>query len=243
MTSRGPRNRSDEFLATIEDETDRLATLVGNLLDMSRLASRSRADGLPPDRTRRGSAQGGRDGHAAVAGGRCGHPRIVATREGGRQPARERALANLIDNAIVHSPPGKVVRVDAGRARQPRHSADNRSGAGDQGEGPGQGLRAVPAGRRRRPRTGGRDWVWLLRRDSSRRWADGWSSQTLPVAGLTAVVSLGGRQMTSVLVVDDETQILKTLRTNLKARGYRGSHRGRRRDRLCRWRHGNIRMS
>ena len=36
--------------------------------------------------------------------------------------------------------------------------------------------------------------------------------------------------MTSVLVVDDETQILKTLRTNLSARGYQVLTAGRRRD-------------
>lgn len=103
----------DEFLATIEEETDRLTTLVGNLLDMSRLQAGAVQTVFRPI------------GLDEVV------PKAVATVRGGGRgidieipeslplvkadaSLLERALANLIDNAILHSPPGKVVRVDAG---------------------------------------------------------------------------------------------------------------------------------
>lgn len=107
------QDQIDEFLATIEDENDRLTTLVGNLLDMSRLQAGAVQTVFRPI------------GLEEVV------PRAVATVTGGGRGVDvdipeslalvnadasllERALANLIDNAIVHSPPGKVVRVDAG---------------------------------------------------------------------------------------------------------------------------------
>ena len=41
-----------------------------------------------------------------------------------------------------------------------------------------------------------------------------------PGGGLTMVMSFAEAAMTRVLVVDDEPQILRGLRTNLRARGY-----------------------
>jgi two-component system sensor histidine kinase KdpD len=102
-----------EFLATIDEESDRLNTLVGNLLDMSRLQTGAlqlvlrevgleevvpRAiDGLP-DRPVR-----------VVLDLPETLPRVEAD-----APLLERAVANVVDNARAWSPAGQVVRVEAG---------------------------------------------------------------------------------------------------------------------------------
>jgi two-component system, OmpR family, sensor histidine kinase KdpD len=72
-----------EFLETIDEETDRLNALVGNLLDMSRLQA------------------GALDIHAVPVG--------LDDRG-----LLERALANVISNAVRFSPPGSPPRVTAG---------------------------------------------------------------------------------------------------------------------------------
>ena len=103
-----------EFLETIDEETDRLNSLVGNLLDMSRLQTGAmqlvmrdvgleeivpRAlDGLP-DRPVPGGARPSRD---AAAGQ-------------GRRPLLERAVANIVDNARAWSPDGSVRAGRGGR--------------------------------------------------------------------------------------------------------------------------------
>jgi len=103
----------DEFLRTIEDETDRLAALVGNLLDMSRIQAgavmpASRPVGLEEVVP------------AAVAGlGPRAQIVVVAVPESlppvDADPALlERVVANLVDNAVAHSPPDAPVRVEAG---------------------------------------------------------------------------------------------------------------------------------
>jgi two-component system sensor histidine kinase KdpD len=103
----------DEFHATIEQETDRLGALVTNLLDMSRL----RAGALSVD-TRPTVLEEVVPAAVASLGGRAHRvtidvpetlPPVLA------DPALlERALANLIDNAIAASPPDRQVRVEAG---------------------------------------------------------------------------------------------------------------------------------
>ncbi|MCU1380623.1 MAG: kdpD3, partial [Acidimicrobiales bacterium] len=101
-----------EFLAMIDEETDRLDDLVGNLLDLSRLQTNTLQilerlvgfDEVVP---------------AAVAslGGRAASvdldvpetlPRVRVD-----PGLLERALANLVSNAVAWSPPGARVRVDA----------------------------------------------------------------------------------------------------------------------------------
>ena len=103
-----------EFLRTIEDETDRLTALVGNLLDMSRIqagavAPRTRSVGLEEVVP------------AALAGlGERAHKVEVDVPES-LPPVRadpallERVVANLVDNAVAHAPEASPVRVEAGQ--------------------------------------------------------------------------------------------------------------------------------
>jgi two-component system sensor histidine kinase KdpD len=102
-----------EFLRTIEDETDRLTTLVGNLLDMSRIqagavAPRTRPVGLEEVVP------------AALAGLGERADKVEADVPESLPPVRadpallERVVANLVDNAVAHSPDATPVRVEAG---------------------------------------------------------------------------------------------------------------------------------
>jgi two-component system, OmpR family, sensor histidine kinase KdpD len=102
-----------EFVETIDEETDRLNGLVGNLLDMSRLQTGS----LEISATPVGVEQvlpaalrslGVQDDSVDLDVPES-LPRIVAD-----PGLLERALANVIENAIRVSPPGKPARVTAG---------------------------------------------------------------------------------------------------------------------------------
>ena len=101
---------SSEFLATIEEETDRLNRLVGNLLDMSRL----NAEVVLP--TLRPSAL---EEIIPLAIGSVGNPKIKINLPEDLplvmvDPAMlERAIANLIDNAAKWSPKDNPPIVDA----------------------------------------------------------------------------------------------------------------------------------
>ncbi len=102
------------FCETINDETDRLNTLVGNLLDMSRLQTGVFHLDVRPV---------GLDEVVYAALASLSHdatrvnvdvpetlPRVIA------DPALlERAVANLVDNALSWSPPDVKLRVEAGR--------------------------------------------------------------------------------------------------------------------------------
>jgi two-component system sensor histidine kinase KdpD len=106
------------LLETIDAEADRLNTLVGNLLDMSRLQS----------------------GALAIAYQHVGLEEVVARALAGLGPPREnvevnvaetlpmvhadpalleRAVANLVENALRYTPEGGRVRIDAGFVRAP----------------------------------------------------------------------------------------------------------------------------
>jgi two-component system sensor histidine kinase KdpD len=102
-----------EFLRTIEDETDRLTALVGNLLDMSRIqagavAARTLPVGLEEVVP------------AALAGLGERADKVEVDVPESLPPVRadpalvERVVANLVDNAVAHSPEGSPVRVEAG---------------------------------------------------------------------------------------------------------------------------------
>jgi two-component system sensor histidine kinase KdpD len=103
----------DEFLRTIEDETDRLTALVVNLLDMSRIqagavAPALRAVGLEEVVPAAVAGLGPRASRVAVDVPET-LPPVTA------DPALlERVVANLVENAVAHSPDDAPVRVEAG---------------------------------------------------------------------------------------------------------------------------------
>jgi two-component system, OmpR family, sensor histidine kinase KdpD len=102
-----------EFLVTIDDETDRLTRLVGNLLDMSRI----QAGALHP--TLRATALEEVVPAALDSLGPLSArvellvpetlPPVQAD-----APLLERALANVVDNAVRYTPPAHTVLVEAG---------------------------------------------------------------------------------------------------------------------------------
>jgi len=108
-----PAEAREEFVDTIVEETDRLITLVANLLDMSRLQVGALQSSLQPV-----SVEEVVLGAIAGLGPRAsglelqldeGLPPVEA------DPALlERAVANVIENAIRWSPPDRPVRVEAG---------------------------------------------------------------------------------------------------------------------------------
>ena len=102
-----------EFLRTIEDETDRLTALVGNLLDMSRIQA-----GAVAPATRPVGLEEVVPAAIAVLGERATKVEVDVPES--LPPVRadptllESVLANLIDNALAHAPGGVPVRVEAG---------------------------------------------------------------------------------------------------------------------------------
>ena len=104
-----------EFLITIDEESDRLNSLVGNLLDMSRLQTGAlevslSAVGVDEVIPAALASIGARAADVEVDVDET-HPRVLAD-----PGLLERALANVIINALNHSPPNKTVRVAAGVA-------------------------------------------------------------------------------------------------------------------------------
>ena len=110
----------DEFQATIEEETDRLTDIVGNLLDMSRLqASALSVDVRPTGVEEIVLAAVGqpRPGRRAASRSTCPRrlPDVLAD-----AALLERALANLVGNAVRYAPAGVA---GAGRRGRRRASA------------------------------------------------------------------------------------------------------------------------
>jgi two-component system sensor histidine kinase KdpD len=107
------REARQEFLETIDEETDRLDALVGNLLDISRLqagALEIRAEPVGLDEVLPAALHslGVPDGAVQLELPE-GLPRVLADRG-----LLERAVANVIANAVRFSPPGSPARVLAG---------------------------------------------------------------------------------------------------------------------------------
>jgi two-component system, OmpR family, sensor histidine kinase KdpD len=102
-----------EFLETIDEEADRLDVLIGNLLDMSRLQS-----GALQIKTQAIGVDEALTGALDALGDRASLVELETSDELPRidvDPGLlERALANVLDNAVAHSPPGQPVRVVAG---------------------------------------------------------------------------------------------------------------------------------
>ena len=102
-----------ELLATIEESTDRLHTIVANLLDLSRLqtdAVRPILDEIGLDDVVSGTVATLPNGEAALL---CFAPDLppVSADAG----LLDRVVANLVENAIRHSPPGEKVRLTTSR--------------------------------------------------------------------------------------------------------------------------------
>lgn len=107
-----PADAIAEFLATIEEETDRLDDLVGNLLDLSRLQTNTlqildRWIGLEEVAPAAVASLGGRAALVDVDVPET-LPRVRVD-----PGLLERALANVVSNAVAWSPPSERVRVDA----------------------------------------------------------------------------------------------------------------------------------
>jgi two-component system sensor histidine kinase KdpD len=107
------RTRAKGFYTTIDIEVDRLTSLVSNLLDMSRL----RAGALPVmlretdvEEVLYGAVDSLSSAGSAVAIDLPARPPAVRADPG----LLERAVANVMANAQVASPPGLAVRVQAG---------------------------------------------------------------------------------------------------------------------------------
>jgi len=103
----------DEFQRTIEEETDRLSDLVANLLDMSRLQASALTVDLRPTDVEATVL-------AAVASlGAAGGPVEIDVPESlptvsADAALLERALANLVGNAVRHGSDGVAPRIAAG---------------------------------------------------------------------------------------------------------------------------------
>jgi two-component system sensor histidine kinase KdpD len=107
-----PADAVAEFLATIEEETDRLDGLVGNLLDLSRLQTNTlqildRWIGLEEVAPAAVASLGARADQVDVDVPET-LPRVHVD-----PGLLERALANVVSNAVAWSPPTQRVRVDA----------------------------------------------------------------------------------------------------------------------------------
>ena len=116
------REEVREFAGSIVRETDRLTALVDNLLDMSRITTRS---------LRVAPVEIGLDEIVLAAlaslGARAATDRVTVAVDEALPPMftdaalLERVVANLVDNALTWSPPGHAVRVEAAMVRDEVH--------------------------------------------------------------------------------------------------------------------------
>ncbi len=101
-----------EFLHTIDEETDRLNALIGNLLDMSRLQTGALEISATPiglEEVLPAALRNVPSGSAIELEVSESLPRVYAD-----PGLLERALANILENAARYSPAGKPARVTAG---------------------------------------------------------------------------------------------------------------------------------
>ena len=182
---RGPTTRRREFLETIDEETDRLNDLVGNLLDMSRLqtgvarARAPRASGSTRSCPRRSQSLGD-DG----AVGRRRRARDAARGARRRRAARARRSPTSSRTRWPASPPDRARARRAGRGRTGRVELR----IVDEGPGiPPDRARRASSSRSSGSATDARRpasvSVWRSRAGSSRRWTASSRSTTRPAAG------------------------------------------------------------
>ncbi len=213
-----------DLLATILAASDRLDHLVGNLLDLSRL----QAGAADPEQELIELEE-----LVAAALEELGADRVEVSLPD-ESPAVsvdphqiQRVLVNLLENALKYSPAGRACesagcgdRVGGvGTRDRPRAGHPRRRARAD--------LRALPAGRaggrsaRRRPRPRNRPWFHGgKRRPSLGRVALGPGGDLRPHLPCRPRAGHGLNGAPRVLVVDDEQQILRALRTSLRGAGY-----------------------
>ena len=214
-----------DLLATVLDEAHRLDRLVGNLLDLSRLQAGAARPELElaavDDLVIEALDELGADG-ARVEVTLADEPAAVQV----DSHQIQRALVNLIENALKYSPPDAPVHI-----RVAVTSSEVSVRVIDQGPGVAAArarpdLRAVPArlgerrGARGRARPGDRPGLRRgQRRQDLRRVA---LRPGRDVRAHAAGREGRGRGMSGqrMLVVDDEEQILRALRTSLRGAGY-----------------------
>jgi two-component system sensor histidine kinase KdpD len=108
-----PPKAIDEFQATIDEETDRLTHIVGNLLDMSRLQAAALNVELRPSGVEEVVIAAVASLGPAALGVDVDVPETLP--DVSADPALlEQALTNLIGNALRYAPPDVPVRVSAG---------------------------------------------------------------------------------------------------------------------------------
>ena len=207
----------DELLETIEESADRLDSIVANLLDASRLQAGAvsvRSEPVALDEV---------IGAAVLAVPGAAERVTVDVPEDlplvqADADLLERVLANLLDNAVRHGADRGEIEVSAiaGAESAKLKVVDHGPGVPpDQREGH---VRAVPATRRqrrsrRRPRADGRTRI---------HGSDGRCSHRGRVIRrrIDHAASTAAREMTRVLIVEDEPGLRKALAINLRARKY-----------------------
>jgi two-component system sensor histidine kinase KdpD len=106
----------DELLATIEDSSDRLTSLITNLLDMTRLRADAVTARPEPVALDEVVARSLLREHSGAVDVRVGdHLPLVRADPG----LLERVVANLVENAVRYSPPGATVEVSADQDEDP----------------------------------------------------------------------------------------------------------------------------
>ena len=227
----------DELVATADESLDRLAGLISNLLDMSRLQAGAMAVELRPVAVDEVVARVLDDVGTLGVRVRVEVPGDVP--EVLADPGLlERVLVNLVQNAIRFAPAGHPPRLTAAGIGEHVELRIVDQGPGHHPRAARRGLPPVPAaGRhrqhdRRRPRP--RPVARTHRGDGRHPRAGGHPRRRTHDGGATpgrrrrrsgpgaraARTRPGGGLVTRVLVVDDEPQILRALAINLRARGY-----------------------
>ena len=210
-----PPDAVRQFCTTIDEETDRLTALVVNLLDMSRLTTGS----VRPRRV-----EVGLDELVLAAVTSLGD-RPAASRssiDGGRGPSDhrtdpnlvERAMANLVDNALAWSPATRSVRVEAGVSGDVAQLRMVDHGPGIRPRPSGSGCSSRSSAWATAPTAPGWAWGWPSPEASWRPWVERSTSRTHPVVAppwWSCSPCGGWGPLSRVLVVDDEPQILRAL--------------------------------
>ena len=159
-----------ELLATADESLDRLAGLVDNLLDMSRLQAGAMSVHPQPTAVDEVLARALDDLAPAGRRVRVDLPDDLpaATADPG---LLERVLANVVDNALRYSPPERPPALTGRRLGDRVEIRVVDHGPGIPAAATGPGVPAVPAARGHRQHHRASAWDWRCRAAWPRRWA------------------------------------------------------------------------